>query len=189
MNLFFDRPLCLFNEYSVKRQKKRYIFDGRLLYAYQDSVHFLRAELFSLVFRAFSFPIFDTSRSNIRSTHVARWRKPGPLKLRGNASEIPPLFVPWNPRASLFHGKWPLSFPPPISKLSKFPFEKVCSGSRWDRTHPSLDYTSPSLFLKHLSGNRSSSRDFFLFFLERNPHSFIPSNENIKRMEISLVDI
>lgn len=81
------------------------------------------------------------------------WRKPGSLKLRLHASGIPPPPLP----LSLFHGKWPLSFlPSPVSKLSKFPFEKVCSGSRWDRTHPSLDHT-PSPFLKHLSGNRSSS--------------------------------
>lgn len=124
---------------------KRSVYSMQGFHMHTRTVHF--------VFRAFSFPIFDTSRSNIRSTHVTQT---GPLKLRLlrlHASGIPPPPLP----LSLFHGKWPLSFlPSPVSKLSKFPFEKVCSGSRWDRTHPSLDHT-PSPFLKHLSGNRSSS--------------------------------
>lgn len=121
---------------------KRSVYSMQGFHMHTRTVHF--------VFRAFSFPIFDTSRSNIRSTHVTQT---GPFETASPRKWNPPPPLP----LSLFHGKWPLSFlPSPVSKLSKFPFEKVCSGSRWDRTHPSLDHT-PSPFLKHLSGNRSSS--------------------------------
>lgn len=72
-----------------------------------------------------------------------------PLKLRFHATGMPPLRRARNPTFHLvFYDKSPSPNSPSF-------LEKVCSGSRRDRTHPSLDYLLlllPPSVLKHSSG-------------------------------------
>lgn len=86
----------------------------------KDFVHFLPR--FQYLTRA--DPIYD--------------RHTCPLKLRFHATGMPPLRHARNPT---FHLVFYDKFPSPNSPSF---LEKVCSGSRRDRTHPSLDYTSSS---------------------------------------------
>lgn len=105
---------------NVKRQKNRV---SKAFVCIRGLCSFSwRTSSFSALF---SFPIFKPIRYTIDTRDASPLKAP---RFHATGMPPPPYF------------KWPLSFLPSVSKLSKFPFEKVCSGSRRDRTHPSLDY-------------------------------------------------
>ena len=136
----------------------------RLSYAYEDSVHFLGGRAAFQPCSRFQY----LSRSDTRSTHVTRalWKHRVSTQLE--CLPLPILNGPYpsSPRFETFQ----------VSVRESLFGVATGSNPSFSRLYIYI-YVSPSL--KHLSRNRSSSRAILSSLSEK----------NIKRIEISLVDI